>query len=84
VVTGAALLAVALAAALGTAQLASALGWAAGRAWAGAGLLGVSLVLVLITPPPLRWLVMAGALSIGVDLWLRQPRPPAADADLDA
>lgn len=63
-----------LLAVFGATQATVTVGWLANQRWGGVGLLILSGFLTLIVPPPIVYLVIAGAFAIAVDLL--RPRPP--------
>lgn len=80
IVTGAGVAAMGIAFVLSGVQGAAAIGWMFGRIPAGYVLLGLSVFYVCVTAAPLRWLLIASAVGIAMELWARgrPPKPPVA------
>ena len=76
--TIAAVIAVVIGGAVGVVQAIASIGWAMNQRWGGLGLLGVSVVLLAVSGGAMRFLVLAGMVSIAAHLFLppRQAAPP--------
>jgi hypothetical protein len=83
ILTSGATLATMIVGGFATLEATAALGWWAGRSFAGWTLVALSILLALVLPGPLQVLLVMSAASVAIELWARARAfdPPEPDED---